>query len=143
MADRTTGIDPADVERVRELAEAARTASRHLALLSRAEKCETEAPQGIGNGCGRGVPPDQKAALDRQVQVESANLEQAPDNTEALYRLGLAFLSLGEPKKAIKPLEALVQKDAESLDGKLLLARAYRLSNDTTKAGELLDAAIV
>src|SRR6187402_1185039 len=38
MADRTTGIDPADVARVRELAEAARTASRRLALLSRAEK---------------------------------------------------------------------------------------------------------
>ena len=38
MADRTTGIDPADVTRVRELAEAARTASRRLALLSRAEK---------------------------------------------------------------------------------------------------------
>ena len=38
MADRTSGIDPADVARVRELAEAARTASRRLALLSRAEK---------------------------------------------------------------------------------------------------------
>ena len=38
MADRTSGIDPADVERVRQLAEAARTASRRLALLSRAEK---------------------------------------------------------------------------------------------------------
>ncbi len=38
MADRTSGIDPADVEQVRVLAEAARTASRRLALLSRAEK---------------------------------------------------------------------------------------------------------
>ena len=38
MSDRTSGIDPADVERVRELAEAARTASRRLALMSRAEK---------------------------------------------------------------------------------------------------------
>ncbi|GAA4401648.1 glutamate-5-semialdehyde dehydrogenase [Fodinibacter luteus] len=38
MADRTSGIDPADVERVRTLAEAARAASRRLALLSRAEK---------------------------------------------------------------------------------------------------------
>ena len=90
-------------------------------------------------------PPtgDQKAALDRQVAVESQNLQQSPDDTEALYRLGLAWLSLGEPKKALKPLEALVAKDAESLDGKLLLARAYRLSNETQKAKELLDAAIV
>ncbi len=38
MADRTSGIDPQDVERVRGLAEAARTAARRLALLSRAEK---------------------------------------------------------------------------------------------------------
>ena len=38
MSERTTGIDPADVEQVRTLAEAARTASRRLALLSRAEK---------------------------------------------------------------------------------------------------------
>lgn len=38
MSERTTGIDPADVEQVRVLADAARTASRRLALLSRAEK---------------------------------------------------------------------------------------------------------
>ncbi len=38
MADRTTDIDPADVERVKALAEAAGTASRRLALMSRAEK---------------------------------------------------------------------------------------------------------
>ncbi|KRE61605.1 glutamate-5-semialdehyde dehydrogenase [Nostocoides sp. Soil756] len=38
MTERTDGIDPADVEQVRVLAEAARAASRRLALLSRAEK---------------------------------------------------------------------------------------------------------
>ena len=38
MADRTSGIDPADIEQVRVLAQAARTASRRLALLSRADK---------------------------------------------------------------------------------------------------------
>ena len=38
MSVRTSRIDPADVHRVCELAEAARTASRRLALLSRAEK---------------------------------------------------------------------------------------------------------
>jgi len=38
MTDRTSGIDPADVEQVRVLAQAARAASRRLALLSRADK---------------------------------------------------------------------------------------------------------
>jgi glutamate-5-semialdehyde dehydrogenase len=38
MSERTTTAEPADVEQVRVLAEAARTASRRLALLSRAEK---------------------------------------------------------------------------------------------------------
>ncbi|MEO7422828.1 MAG: glutamate-5-semialdehyde dehydrogenase [Ornithinibacter sp.] len=41
MADRTEGIAPADVETVRALAESARTASRRLALMSRAEKDAT------------------------------------------------------------------------------------------------------
>ncbi|MBD3782720.1 MAG: glutamate-5-semialdehyde dehydrogenase [Micrococcales bacterium] len=38
MSESTTAVDPADVERVRQVAEAARTASRRLALLSGAEK---------------------------------------------------------------------------------------------------------
>ncbi len=38
MSERTPGVDPADVEQVRVVAEAARAASRRLALLSRAEK---------------------------------------------------------------------------------------------------------
>ena len=38
MSERMSGIEPADVEQVRVVAEAARTASRRLALLSRAEK---------------------------------------------------------------------------------------------------------
>ncbi|NHA68906.1 glutamate-5-semialdehyde dehydrogenase [Phycicoccus flavus] len=38
MSERDTAIDPADVERVRVLATAARDAARRLALLSRAEK---------------------------------------------------------------------------------------------------------
>jgi tetratricopeptide (TPR) repeat protein len=81
-------------------------------------------------------------ALRRMVAVESANVERAPDDTDALYRLGLAYLSLNEPRRAITPLEALVKKDPESIDAKLLLARAYRTSNEVEKARALLDTAI-
>jgi tetratricopeptide (TPR) repeat protein len=86
--------------------------------------------------------PDPEA-LKRTIAVETAALERAPEDTEALYRLGLAYLALGDPKRAIKPLETLIQKDAESLDGKLLLARAYRGANETQKAKDFLDAAIL
>jgi tetratricopeptide (TPR) repeat protein len=82
-------------------------------------------------------------ALKRTVAVEAAAVEKSPDDTEALYRLGLAWLALGDAKRAIKPLESLVQKDPESLDGKLLLSRAYRGANEPQKAKELLDAAIL
>jgi tetratricopeptide (TPR) repeat protein len=86
--------------------------------------------------------PDPEA-LRRQVAVESAAVEKAPEDTEALYRLGLAHLSLGEAKKAIKPLEQLVKSDAESVDAKLLLARAYRGAGEIDKAKTLLDQAIL
>lgn len=89
------------------------------------------------------LTPEEQAQLSRTVAVESANLQQSPDNTEALYRLGLAYLALGDAKKAVKPLQTLVAKDAESLDGKLMLARAYRLSGEPQKAKELLDKAII
>ncbi|MFO0598520.1 MAG: tetratricopeptide repeat protein [Myxococcaceae bacterium] len=82
-------------------------------------------------------------ALRRTVAVESANIEKAPDDTDALYRLGLAHLSLGEAKKAIKPLEQLVKTDPESIDGKLLLARAYRGAGEIDKARTLLDQAML
>ena len=54
--------------------------------------------------------PVDPAALKRTVEVESATVENAPGDTEALYRLGLAHLSLGQPQKAIKPLEQLVKE---------------------------------
>lgn len=38
MTDRTSGIDPADVEQVRACSRRPRAASRRLALLSRADK---------------------------------------------------------------------------------------------------------
>ncbi|MBL9037293.1 MAG: tetratricopeptide repeat protein [Archangium sp.] len=89
---------------------------------------------------GQAGDPD---ALKRTIAVEAANVEKAPDDTDALYRLGLAYLSLGEAKKAVRPLEALVKKDAESIDAKLLLARAYRISNEPAKAKDVLDRAIL
>lgn len=82
-------------------------------------------------------------ALRRTVAVESAAVEAKPDDTDALYRLGLAWLTMGEPKKAIAPLEALVREDAEALDGKLLLVRAYRGVGDPDKAAKLLDQALL
>jgi tetratricopeptide (TPR) repeat protein len=82
-------------------------------------------------------------ALRRTVAVEAAAVERSPDDTEALYRLGLAHLSLGEAKKAVKPLEQLVKADPESVDAKLLLARAYRGSSEIDKARSLLDQALL
>lgn len=86
------------------------------------------------------VDPD---ALRRTVAVEAATVEKNAGDTEALYRLGLAHLSLGEAKKAIKPLELLVKTDPESVDAKLLLARAYRGAQEIEKAKALLDQAIL
>ncbi len=86
--------------------------------------------------------PDPEA-LRRTVAVEAATVENAPDDTEALYRLGLAHLSLGEAKKAIKVLEQLVKADSESVDAKLLLARAYRGAGEIEKAKSLLDQALL
>ncbi len=82
-------------------------------------------------------------ALRRTVAVESAAVERSPDDTEALYRLGLAHLSLGEGKKAIKPLEKLVKADPDSVDGKLLLARAYRSAGEMDSAKTLLDQSLL
>ncbi|GMU61036.1 MAG: hypothetical protein AMXMBFR34_27990 [Myxococcaceae bacterium] len=82
-------------------------------------------------------------ALKRTVSVESAAVEKNAEDTDALYRLGLAYLTLGDAKKAVKPLETLIQKDADSLDGKLLLARAYKASGEVDKAKQLLDQALL
>jgi tetratricopeptide (TPR) repeat protein len=88
-----------------------------------------------------GQAPDLEA-LKRTVAVESANVERAPDDTDALYRLGLAYLSLGEPKKALAPLATLARKDPQSIDAKLLLARAYRGAGEVERARALLDATL-
>ena len=76
------------------------------------------------------TPTPEQAALERTAKVEEAHLAAAPDDTESLYRLGLAYLGMGQAKKALKPLRALVANDAENVDGKLLLARALRMSGE-------------
>ncbi len=81
-------------------------------------------------------------ALKRAAALEAARVQQAPDDTQALYRLGLAYLALGEAAKAVAPLKALVQKDAEAIDGKILLSKALRLSGQAEQAKAILDSAI-
>ncbi len=66
MSDRTSGIDPADVESVRTLAEAARTASRRLALISRAEK----------DAALRAMADALESATDRIVSANERDLER-------------------------------------------------------------------
>ncbi|MCA3015928.1 MAG: tetratricopeptide repeat protein [Myxococcaceae bacterium] len=94
----------------------------------------------LGLALGQKADPE---ALRRTVAVEAAAVERSPDDTEALYRLGLASLALGDFTRAAHALESLVQKDPESLEGTLLLARAYRGANDAAKAKALLDRAIL
>ncbi|HZN92032.1 MAG TPA: tetratricopeptide repeat protein, partial [Myxococcales bacterium] len=83
-----------------------------------------------------------KEALKRTAAVEEANLQESPEDTEALYRLGLIYLALNEPRKAVAPLRSLVKLDAGSVDATVLLARALRLSGDAQEAKTLLDGAI-
>jgi len=82
MADRTSGIDPADVARVRDLAEAARTASRRLALMSRAEK----------DAALRTLADDLEAATDAVVEANERDLARGrehgmPDSLQDRLRL--------------------------------------------------------
>src|SRR3954469_25255950 len=85
---------------------------------------------------------ESKEALKRTAAVEEAHVQQAPDDTDALYRLGLTYLALGDPRRAVPPLRALVKLDPTSPDATVLLARALRLSGDAQEAKALLDGAI-
>ncbi|HEY8208458.1 MAG TPA: tetratricopeptide repeat protein [Myxococcaceae bacterium] len=85
---------------------------------------------------------ESKEALKRTAAVEEAHVHEAPDDTDALYRLGLTYLALGDPKRAVPPLRALVKLDPASPDAVVLLARALRLSGDAQEAKALLDGTI-
>src|SRR6185369_5255736 len=86
-----------------------------------------------------GPSASDKEALKRTAAVEEAHVQEAPDDTDALYRLGLTYLALNDPKKAVPPLRALVKLDPSSPDATVLLARALRLAGDAQEARALLD----
>src|SRR5208282_6510720 len=86
-------------------------------------------------------PDPEQAELRKAIQEESARVEVAPDDAEALQRLGLAFLALGEPEKAVGPFRELVRR-RDGPTARLLLSRALRLSGEGTEARAVLVAAI-
>ena len=113
MADRTSGIDPADVERVRELAEAARTASRRLALMSRAEK----------DAALRTLADDLEAATDEVVEANERDLARGrehgmPDSLQD--RLRLDPPRLAAVAQALRDIAALPDPVGEVVRGSTL-----------------------
>src|SRR5262245_60472169 len=89
-----------------------------------------------------GPTPADPQAPKRAAAAEAARVREAPDDPQALYRLGLAYLAAGEPGDAVTPLRALVKKDPTAVDAVVLLARALRLSGEAQEAKTLLDGAI-
>ena len=79
------------------------------------------------------------AQLRKAIPDESARVEAAPDDADALQRLGVAFLSLGEPEKAVAPLRELVRRDTPTPAAPLPSAAALRRG---TEARAVLVAAI-
>ena len=113
MADRTSGIDPADVERVRELAEAARTASRRLALMSRAEK----------DAALRTLADDLEAATDDVVAANERDLARGrehgmPDSLQD--RLRLDAPRVAAVAQALRDIAALPDPVGEVVRGSTL-----------------------
>src|SRR5688572_18628623 len=87
-------------------------------------------------------PAEGQAALKRTAAVEEAHLKEAPDDEESLYRLGLTYLALNEPRRAVPPLRALLKLTPDSPDAMVLLARALRLAGEADEAKAILDAGI-
>jgi glutamate-5-semialdehyde dehydrogenase len=113
MADRTSGIDPADVARVRDLAEAARTASRRLALLSRAEK----------DAALRTLADDLGAAADEVVDANQRDLARGRENgmADSLQdRLRLDPPRLAAVAQALRDIAALPDPVGEVVRGSTL-----------------------
>src|SRR6187402_3278794 len=113
MADRTSGIDPADVARVRELAEAARTASRRLALMSRAEK----------DAALRTLADDLEAATDAVVEANERDLARGrehgmPDSLQDRLRLDEARVAA--VAQALRDVAALPDPVGEIVRGSTL-----------------------
>ena len=113
MSDRTSGIDPADVARVRELAEAARTASRRLALMSRAEK----------DAALRTLADDLEAATDAVVEANERDLARGrehgmPDSLQD--RLRLDAPRVAAVAQALRDIAALPDPVGEVVRGSTL-----------------------
>ncbi|MGZ6098061.1 MAG: hypothetical protein ACXWLL_06685, partial [Myxococcaceae bacterium] len=48
--------------------------------------------------------------LRESVKADEARLRDSPDDADALRRLGMAYLSLEEPDRAVPPLRELVRR---------------------------------
>jgi Flp pilus assembly protein TadD len=79
--------------------------------------------------------------LRESVKADEARLRDSPDDAEALRRLGMAYLSLQEPDRAVPPLRELARR-RPGPESTLLLVRALRLAGEAAEAKALLDAAI-
>lgn len=55
-------------------------------------------------------------------------------NVDVLYNLGMCFSELGQPLKAIKPLEQCLKHDADYINAYVALGYAYSLLNDYEKS---------
>ncbi|MFQ6170331.1 glutamate-5-semialdehyde dehydrogenase [Oryzobacter sp. R7] len=113
MSDRTTGIDPADVEQVRVLAEAARVAARRLALLSRAEK----------DAALRALADALDAATDTVVEANERDLARGRETgmPESLQdRLRLDATRVAAVAQALRDIAALPDPVGEVVRGSTL-----------------------
>jgi tetratricopeptide (TPR) repeat protein len=79
--------------------------------------------------------------LRESVKADEARLRDSPDDAEALRRLGMTYLSLEEPDRAVPPLRELARR-RPGPESTLLLVRALRLAGEAAEAKTLLDAAI-
>src|SRR5215472_15918192 len=84
--------------------------------------------------------PD-RGKLRESVKADEARLRDSPDDAEALRRLGMAYLSLEEPDKAVPPLRELARRQPGP-ETTLLLVRALRLAGEAAEAKTMLDQAI-
>ena len=78
--------------------------------------------------------------LRESVKADEARLRDSPDDADALKRLGIAYLSLEEPDKAVQPFRELARR-RPGPESTVLLARALRLAGEAAEAKGLLDQA--
>src|SRR5678815_4381731 len=79
--------------------------------------------------------------LREAVKADEARLRDSPDDSDALKRLGMAYLSLEEPDRAVPPFRELARR-RPGPESSLLLVRALRLAGEAAEAKTLLDHAL-